>query len=203
VTVQESAPVVEQALPPGEASTEYWMIAEPLSGAAVQVTSAETSNGVAATPAGASGSPAGVTEFDSADADPAPSEFVATTENVYARPFVRPVTAHDRTVVDVHVLSPGVEVTVYPLIGEPLASGACQVTDADMSPRVAVTPVGASGGPGLGVTGSDAAEAGPCPTAFEALTVKVYGVPFVRPATLHVSAPVVEHVAPPGDAVTE
>ena len=53
-----------------------------------------------------------------------------------------------------------------------------------------------------GVTAVDAADAGPVPFALVAVTVKVYIVPFVRPVTLHVSAPVVEHDAPPGLAVT-
>ena len=36
---------------------------------------------------------------------------------------------------------------------------------------------------GAGVTGWDEVEAGPRPTPFRAATVKVYGVPFVRPLT--------------------
>src|SRR5689334_1052230 len=38
----------------------------------------------------------------------------------------------------------------------------------------------------FGVTAADGAESGPVPTAFEAETLKVYAVPFVRPATLAV-----------------
>lgn len=36
-----------------------------------------------------------------------------------------------------------------------------------------------------GVTGKEAVEAGPVPTEFVAVTVKVYGVPFVNPETAH------------------
>jgi hypothetical protein len=38
--------------------------------------------------------------------------------------------------------------------------------------------------------------------ALAAVTVNVYASPFVNPPTVHDSAPVVEHVAPPGEAVT-
>jgi hypothetical protein len=58
-----------------------------------------------------------------------------------------------------------------------------------------VTYVGATG-----VTGADAAESGPKPTALRAFTVNVYDVPFARPVTTHVVVDVV-HV-PPGDPVT-
>jgi len=63
--------------------------------------------------------------------------------------------------------------TVYPVIELPPSdAGAVQVTVADPLPGVAATPVGA---PGVvaGVTGEDAADASPAPTAFMARTVKV------------------------------
>jgi hypothetical protein len=44
-------------------------------------------------------------------------------------------------------------------------------------------------------------EAGPVPAAFAALTVNEYDVPFVSPLTVHVVAPAVVQVAPPGLAV--
>ena len=40
------------------------------------------------------------------------------------------------------------------------------------------------------------------PTALVAVTANVYVVPFVKPVTVHVNAPVVVHLAPPGVAVT-
>jgi hypothetical protein len=40
------------------------------------------------------------------------------------------------------------------------------------------------------------------PTLFVARTVKVYAVPFRRPVTVQERVPAVEHVAPPGLAVT-
>jgi hypothetical protein len=54
---------------------------------------------------------------------------------------------------------------------------------------------------GTGVTALDGAEAAPVPTAFVALTVNVYAVPFVRPATV-MGLPDPVPVWPPGLAVT-
>ena len=54
---------------------------------------------------------------------------------------------------------------------------------------------------GAGVTADDAAEATELPTAFVAITVKVYAVPFVKPVTFMGDvAPVA--VMPPGLDVT-
>lgn len=47
---------------------------------------------VAVTEVGAPGTVAGVTEFDAVDETLVPTAFVAVTVNVYAVPFVRPVT---------------------------------------------------------------------------------------------------------------
>jgi Na+/proline symporter len=47
---------------------------------------------VAVTLVGASGTPAGVTEFDAVDVALVPIAFVAVIVNVYAVPFVNPVT---------------------------------------------------------------------------------------------------------------
>jgi hypothetical protein len=52
--------------------------------------------------------------------------------------------------------------------------------------------------PLIGVTGDDAADAGPVPTLFVAVTVKVYGVPFVRLVTI-ADVPVLVAVWPPDD----
>ena len=65
----------------------------------------------------------------------------------------------------------------------PLAAGAVQLTVADALPRLAVTPVGASG-TATGVTAFDDADAGPVPALLVAVTVKVYGVPLVSPVTV-------------------
>ena len=72
-----------------------------------------------ATAVGAGGVPgalaagAGLTEPDAADEPDVPAAFVAVAENVYAVPFVRPVTVHEVAgLVTVQVRLPGVEVTV-------------------------------------------------------------------------------------------
>jgi hypothetical protein len=54
----------------------------------------------------------------------------------------------------------------------------------------------------VGVTAFDAADAGPTPTALVAVTVNVYAVPLVKPGTITFVAPLVDAVAPPGEAVT-
>ena len=64
----------------------------------------------------------------------------------------------------------GAEVTSYAVIGEPLLSGAVQVSVADWSPRTAVGATGPAGTP-AGVTTSDGTEAGESPTSLVAVTV--------------------------------
>ena len=53
----------------------------------------------------------GVTLFDAVDSAPAPNTLFATTVNVYAAPFVKPVTASG-LVAPVAVIPDGVEVAV-------------------------------------------------------------------------------------------
>ncbi len=81
-------------------------------------------------------------------------------------------------------------------------AGAVQRTTADASAAVAKTPVGADGTSGpVGVTAVDAVDGTLLPTALVAITVNVYGVPFVRPVTVH-DRVVVVHVRASGDDVT-
>jgi hypothetical protein len=80
-------------------------------------------------------------------------------------------------------------------------AGAIQLTVAWRLPAVAVTPVGASGGP-VGVTILDAVEAGPVPNALVAVTVNVYEVPLVSPLTTALLAePPAVPIIPPGEEV--
>jgi hypothetical protein len=65
---------------------------------------------------------------------------------------------------------------------------------------VAITEVGAPGG-AAGTAAPEAAEATDVPSAFVAVTVNVYDVPLVRPATVHEVDEVV-HVFDPGEDVT-
>ena len=87
-------------------------------------------------------------------------------------PLVSPVTVIGE-VVPVAVTLPGLEVTVYCVIGEPpVLVGAVKLTTACALPATAETEVGT---PGVvaGVTAVDALEAAPGPTLFVAVTVKV------------------------------
>ena len=67
-------------------------------------------------------------------------------------------------------------------------------------PATALTEVGAPGTV-AGVTELEAEEATPVPTAFVAVTVKVYAVPFVKPVTVIGELPPVA-VCPPTFEVT-
>ena len=144
----------------------------------------------------------GVTDEDGADAADVPTLLVAVTRNVYAVPLLNPVTVADVaggepvTDIDVCAVDPAYGVTVYPVIGLPPSEGALQDTTAEASPAVAETPPGAAGAVAgaLGVTDADAADAGPVPTAFVAVTVNVYAVPLLRPVTVV--------AVPGGDPVT-
>ena len=87
-------------------------------------------------------------------------------------PFVSPVTVIGLAV-PVPVLPPVLEVTVYNVIAlPPFDAGAVKLTVACVLPLVAVPIVGA---PGVvaGVTLLEAADAGPVPITFVAVTVNV------------------------------
>jgi hypothetical protein len=122
--------------------------------------------------AGAPGIVAGVTLLDAADGKPVPFAFVAVTVNVYAVPFVRPATMIGLAA-PADVMPPGLDVTVYPVIGlPPLSAGAVKLTVARALPATAEAAVGAPGTP-TGVTLLDAADAALTPMAFVAVTVNV------------------------------
>lgn len=87
--------------------------------------------------------------------------------------LVKPLTVHDVAPVVVHWKPPGDEVTVYPVIAvPPLSVGAVQLIDADASPPVAITLVGAPGTV-TGITGLEALETALVPLALVAVTVKI------------------------------
>ena len=76
------------------------MIADPpLLAGAVQVRATDALPAVPATEVGAPGGAAGVTELEDAEV-PRPTALIAVTRNVYAVPFVKPVTLVE-AVVDV------------------------------------------------------------------------------------------------------
>jgi hypothetical protein len=142
--------------------------------------------------AGAGGVPGastcGVTSADGKDAAEVPPVFVALALNVYAVPFVKPVTSQDQGVtVTVHFLPYTTTFDWYAVtvkdVGVPPGGGpAVTVTVTIPSPA---TPMGAGGFPGTDtkVTTETGAEASEWPAAFVAKTVNVYEVPFVSPVT--------------------
>jgi acyl-coenzyme A thioesterase PaaI-like protein len=194
---------VVQVNEPGEDVTVYPVIAAPPveTGAVQDTTAWAFAAPVALTAVGAPGTVDGVAAAEAIEAAPVPETFVAVTVNVYDVPFVRPVTVHDVVAV-VQVNEPGEDVTVYELIeAPPLLTGAVQdTTDWVLAAPVALTAVGAPGTVD-GVTAAEAIEAAPVPETFVAVTVNVYEVPFVRPATVHDVVAVV-HVNEPGVEVT-
>jgi hypothetical protein len=158
---------------PGLEVTVYEVIGlPPFEAGGVKLTVACWLPAVAVTAVGAPGTVAGVTLFDAADAGPVPIALVAVTVKVYVVPFVKPVTVIGLDA-PVAVMLPGLEVTVYEVIAlPPFEAGAVKLTVAWALPAVAVPIVGAPGTV-AGVTLLEAADAGPVPIAFVALTVKV------------------------------
>ena len=82
----------------------------------------------------------------------------------------------------------------------PFEAGAVKATVARALPGVAVPMIGAPGSV-AGAMELEAAEAAPLPAVFVAVTLKLYGVPLVRPVTtMGLAVPVA--VKPPGAEVT-
>ncbi len=105
--------------PPMFDDTVYVVIADPplLAGALNEIVASPFPR-TAVTLVGASGVVAGVTEFDALDAVLVPTEFVAVTVNVYACPFVSPVTVIGDEPPSA-VNPPVFDVTVYRIIPDP------------------------------------------------------------------------------------
>jgi len=103
---------VEHVAPPGCSVAVYPVTAAPPSEAgAAQEIAAVPFPADAETFVGVLGTPTGVTADDAALADESPALFVATTVNVYAVPFVRPLHAAV-TPATTHEAPAGNEVTV-------------------------------------------------------------------------------------------
>ena len=185
--VAVAAPVVVAVLPPGAAVILYPVISEPpLLAGAVHLAVAEALPGTAVTLVGAPGAVTGALGVVAAlatDAGEVPAALVEVTVNVYAVPLVSPVIVAVIAPVVVAVLPPGAAVIVYSMIREPPSlTGAVQDTAASALPAVAKTLVGATG-TAIGVTAALAQEAADVPAGLVAVTVNVYAVPLVSPAT--------------------
>ena len=85
--------------------------------------------------------------------------------------MVRPLIVHV-VAVTVQVNEPGLDVTRYEVTGSPLLTASVHVMTAEAFPRVAVTPVGASG-MRAGTIAFDGADTGDTPTALVAVTENV------------------------------
>lgn len=164
----------------------------------VQVITSEVADAVAEKPplVGAPGTVRGVRAALAVESAPVPTAFVASTTNVYAVPFVNPLTTQ-LVADDVQVKLPGDEMTWYAVIADPPFEGAVQLTVTWPLPTTPVTDVGAPGTV-TGMTAALAAESAPVPAMFVASTTNVYDVPFVSPVTVHDVAPVVVQVLLPG-----
>jgi hypothetical protein len=99
-------------------------------------------------------------------------------------------------------------VTVYEVMVAPLSAGAVQLRPTEPSLfAVATTPEGVPGA-SAGVTAFDGDDAAPGPAALVAVTLKVYAVPEVNPATVVELAAGLPVAVPPvqapqgGDGVT-
>ena len=138
----------------------------------------------------------GVDEADALEATESPLMLVALTVNVYAVPFVRPVIVNGDVVPE--MVEPSLAVTVYPVTDDPpLLVGAVNETVTCASPLATVTPVGALGTVD-GVAADDAVDCADVPIPLVAVTLNVYGAPFVNPVTIHVVAGAVATHVPAG-----
>jgi hypothetical protein len=107
--IGEAGPLV--TTPPGDDVTVYATMGEPFDAGAVNATPACVLPAAATAIGGASGTPAGVTVFEGADAGPVPCAFVAVTVNVYAVPLARPPSVMGEAA-PVALTPPGEDVTV-------------------------------------------------------------------------------------------
>jgi hypothetical protein len=191
----------------GEGVTTYWVIVSPLFEGAVQVRlTVPLLLAAPVTPVGAPGTPSSVTPLDADEAAPVPIPLVAVTVKVYDVPTVSPVTVAGLLVGVTPVQPPhaGDGITVYPVIADPLAVGAVQLTvTVPVLLAVALTAVGAPG-TAMSVWLAEAAEAVPVPIPLVAVTVKVYPVPMVSPVTVADAVVGVTPVQPEhaGDGIT-
>ena len=168
------APVTVHVAPPGLSVTKNDAATPPEPDPAATVTVALLLPRTATGAAGTSGTGNGVAALDANDADVAPARFDATVVNVYATPFVRPVTSHMPEAPDTeHVTAPGDDVTTNPVGGPPDPDPA--PTDTRTAPSRATTPdtTGRSGTTS-GTTLLDAGDATESPTALRATAENVY-----------------------------
>jgi len=92
---------------------------------------------------GACGTVAGVTSADAVDAAETPTALVAVTVNVYAVPFVNPVTVIG--LLEPVAVCPPEDVTIYCVTALPPSNAGVNATSTEPSPAVTPEMTGASG----------------------------------------------------------
>jgi len=119
----------------------------PLSGGAVQLTTASASPAAAITCVGASGAAAGVAVSAAAVTVLAPAALLAVMVKEYVVPFDNPVNTHGEVVhVNAILTQPGAAVTLYPVMTPPPVSvGGVNVIVASLSPTATAFIVGLPG----------------------------------------------------------
>ena len=133
------------------------------------MTAAFATPATACTLDGALGGPIGITAFDDADGDEVPTAFDAVTEKVYETPLLSPLTVQVSVPPVTQLLAPGLDVTVYEVIGEPpLKLDAVKTTVACAVPAVATGLVGELGAV-AGVNAAVAGDGAPGPLALTAV----------------------------------
>ena len=140
-----------------------------------QVKSTLPSLAVAITFEGASGTPFTSTDPEGLDGLLSPTEFIATTVNVYETPFSNvSYEALNESCEETTSWAPGLDTTLYPVKeSPPSVSGAIQVTVTLLPDTVASTAVGDPGtvlltGGATGLTSAEGSEDLPVPAAFTA-----------------------------------
>jgi hypothetical protein len=134
---------------------------------------------------GAAGAMLGMAGADGADGGPSPFALVAVTVHVYDFPFDKPPTTIGELGPDAE---PGVppsddaHAASYVVIALPPSNGVGNDTVSCALPAMTAGCAGAEGTV-LGVTWADSGEDGLWPSAFVAVTVQVYELPFDKPTT--------------------
>lgn len=214
VTWQLVAGVVTvHVAPPGEAATRYDVTGPPPGPAATDTVAAPLPASTKVTDGVVGADAPGVKGADVAAA-PQPAPDRAETDTVYVVPLANGASVH--VVVEAgtrHEVPPGEAIARYCVTAkDPALDGGVHDTVAELGPAATdtddgaegVTGVGGVGGVGdVGVTALDAADALEVPSPLDAVEVKVYDVPAVKPVTTHdVAGTVTVHEPPAGTEVT-
>jgi len=203
-TMGEPAPDADPAAPPFDDThtAPKLVIALPPSAGATNDTETCAFPNPTVGCAGADGTVLGITGADAGDGALVPFAFVAVTVHVYDFPFERPArTIGDPAPAASPVTPPFDDTHVAPkfVIALPPSSGTTNDTVTCVSAPDTEGWAGAFGTV-LGITGADAGEGAPSPSALVAVTVHVYSFPFdSEPTTIGEPTSEAEPAPPPFD----